>query len=253
MRNTVVVQSLNHVGLFATPWTEAHQASLFVIISWSLLKFMSIEYQVQFTLIHGYNFPDSYETLFFTASDCTFTTRHTHNWASFPLLLGHFILSGGISNRPVLFPSSIVDTFPPGGGLLFQCHIFLPFCTVHGVLAARLLEWFSIFSSRGPCVVRILPYNPSCESTYWKTLGSSRSVTEEVESDCENSCVVRLINVVRVIKSWTDFRVSPNKSEHWDVCEAQQMETLEFGAEEGLLQGHSKRLVTCAQKPWTPW
>ena len=139
------------------------------------------------------------------------------------------------------------------GGLLFQCHIFLPFCTVHGVLAARLLEWFSIFSSSGPRFVRILPYNPSCELTYWKTLWSSRSITEEVESDCENSCVVRFINVVRVIKSWTDFRVSPKTSMHWDVCEAQQMETLEFGAEEGLLQGHSKRLVTCAQKPWTPW
>ena len=37
------VQSLSHVQLFATPWTTARQASLSSIISWSLLKLMSIE------------------------------------------------------------------------------------------------------------------------------------------------------------------------------------------------------------------
>ena len=41
--NFVVVQSLSHVWLFATPWTAACQASLFFIISWSLLKLMFIE------------------------------------------------------------------------------------------------------------------------------------------------------------------------------------------------------------------
>ena len=39
----VVVQSLSHVWLFATPWTAAHQASLSFTISGSLLKFTSIE------------------------------------------------------------------------------------------------------------------------------------------------------------------------------------------------------------------
>ena len=38
----VVVQLPSHVQLFATPWTAAHQASLSLSISWSLLKFMSI-------------------------------------------------------------------------------------------------------------------------------------------------------------------------------------------------------------------
>ena len=37
------VQSLSHVQLFATPWTEAHQASLSITYSWSLLKLMFIE------------------------------------------------------------------------------------------------------------------------------------------------------------------------------------------------------------------
>ena len=39
----VVVQLCSRVQLFATPWTAAHQASLSFTISWSLLKFMSIE------------------------------------------------------------------------------------------------------------------------------------------------------------------------------------------------------------------
>ena len=37
------VQSLSHVQLFATPWTEARQASLSITISQSLLKLMSIK------------------------------------------------------------------------------------------------------------------------------------------------------------------------------------------------------------------
>ena len=39
----VVVQLLSRVGFFATLWTVACQAPLSPIISWSLLKFMSIE------------------------------------------------------------------------------------------------------------------------------------------------------------------------------------------------------------------
>ena len=37
------VQSLSHVWLFATPWTAAHQASLSITNSRSLLKLMSIK------------------------------------------------------------------------------------------------------------------------------------------------------------------------------------------------------------------
>ena len=55
-----------------------------------------------------------------------------------------FILSGAISP---LFLSSILDTFWTRR-LIFQCLIFLPFHTVHGVLKARILEWFAIPSSR---------------------------------------------------------------------------------------------------------
>ena len=37
-----LVQSLSHVRLFVTPWTAAHQASLSITNSQSLLKLMSI-------------------------------------------------------------------------------------------------------------------------------------------------------------------------------------------------------------------
>ena len=36
------VQPLSYVQLFVTPWTAAHQASLFITNSWGLLKLMSI-------------------------------------------------------------------------------------------------------------------------------------------------------------------------------------------------------------------
>ena len=42
----VIVKPLNHVQLFATPWTAACQASPSFTISWSLLKLMSIELMV---------------------------------------------------------------------------------------------------------------------------------------------------------------------------------------------------------------
>ena len=39
----ILVQSLSHVRLFATPWIAARQASLSIKNSWSLLKLMPIE------------------------------------------------------------------------------------------------------------------------------------------------------------------------------------------------------------------
>ena len=52
-----IFQLLSHIQLFATPWTATHQASLFFIISQSLLKFMFIESEVlsnQLILCHPF-------------------------------------------------------------------------------------------------------------------------------------------------------------------------------------------------------
>ena len=47
------------------------------------------------------------------------------------------------------------------GEFVFQCHIFLPFHSVRGVLNARILKWFAIPFSSGPCFVRTLHHDPS--------------------------------------------------------------------------------------------
>ena len=99
----------------------------------------------QFALIHGSNIPGSYAILLFTASDFTSITSHIHNWVLFLLWLCLLILSR------VSFPlisSSILGTYRPGE-LVFQCPIFLPFHTVHGILKARILKWFAIPLSSG--------------------------------------------------------------------------------------------------------
>ena len=103
---------------------------------------------IQFILINGPAIPGFYAALFFTALDFTFTTRHIHSWASFPLWPGHFILPGAISNCPLFFPYSILDTFWPKG-LIFWCHFFFHFSCCSwgspskntGVGCHFLLQW----------------------------------------------------------------------------------------------------------------
>ena len=68
-----------------------------------------------------------------------------------------FILSGFISP---LISSSILGTYRPGE-FIFQCHIFLPFHTFHGVLKATMLKWFAIPFSSGPHFVRTLHHDLS--------------------------------------------------------------------------------------------
>ena len=101
--------------------------------------------------IHGPNIPGSYVILLFIAPDFTSITSHIHNWVVFLFWLHLFILSG--ISSPLIF-SSILGTYPPGE-FLFQCPIFLPFHTVHGVLKARILKWFAVPFCGGQCFVRL--------------------------------------------------------------------------------------------------
>ena len=55
---------------------------------------------------------------------------------------------------------SILGTYQPGE-FIFQCPIFLPYHTVHGFLKARILKWFDIAFSGGPCFVRTLHHDLS--------------------------------------------------------------------------------------------
>ena len=85
------------------------------------------------------------------------TTGLIHNWVLFLLWLHLFILSGVISP---LNSSSILGIYRPKE-FSFQCPIFLPFHTVHGVLKARMLKWFATAFSSGPHFVRTLYHDLS--------------------------------------------------------------------------------------------
>ena len=53
-----------------------------------------------------------------------------------------------------------LGTYQPGE-FIFQCPIFSPFHTVHGVLKAGILKWFAIPFFSGPRFVRTLHHDPS--------------------------------------------------------------------------------------------
>ena len=95
--------------------------------------------------------------MYFTALDLASITSPIHNWVLFLLWLHPFILSEVISP---LISSSILGTYQPGE-FIFQCPIFLPFHTVHGVLKARILKWFAIPFSSGPHSVKTLHHDLS--------------------------------------------------------------------------------------------
>ena len=126
-----------------------------------------------FALIHGPDIPGSYAILLFIALGFTSITGHIHNWVLFLLWLPLFILSGVISP---LISTSILGTFWPGE-FISQSPSFLPFHTVHGVLKARILKWFAIPFSRGPCFVRTLHQDPSILGGPWAWLKVSLSQT----------------------------------------------------------------------------
>ena len=75
--------------------------------------------------------------------------HQTHPQVSTVYTLAHYlILSGVFSDCLPSFPSSILDTFPPGERI-FQCHIFVAFRTVNRVSCSKnnrvgchfLLQW----------------------------------------------------------------------------------------------------------------
>ena len=82
---------------------------------------------IQFTLIHGLNFPGSYTILWFTTSDFTFTARHFHSWESFLLWFSNLFL---LELLVITLHSSPVAYWTPtdlGGGalIIFQhCYLF---------------------------------------------------------------------------------------------------------------------------------
>ena len=84
-KGIVVVQSLSHVRLLATPWTAAHQASLSSTISQSLLKLMSVESVMPSNhLILGHPpllLPSIFPNIRVFSNESVLRIRWTKNWS----------------------------------------------------------------------------------------------------------------------------------------------------------------------------
>ena len=123
-----------------------------------LMLTLSVSYwSLPVCLDHGPNIPGSLQQYCSLQHHFISITSHIHNWMLFLLRLHLFILSG--VSCP-LISNSILGTYQPGE-FIFQCPIFLPFLTVHGVLKVRILKWFAIPFSSGPNSVRPLHHDPS--------------------------------------------------------------------------------------------
>ena len=143
-----------------TIWIKFHPFCS-ILVHWFLKCWCSLLYLLfdhfQFTLIHGPNISGFYAISLFTALDLASIISHIHNWVLFFLWLHPFILSGVIS--PLISRGILGTSWP--WEFLFQYPIILPFHTVYGVLKARILKWFAIPFSSGPCFIRTLHHDPS--------------------------------------------------------------------------------------------
>ena len=81
----VLVQQLNHVQLFATPWTAVYLTSLSFTISESLLKFMSMESVMLFKHLifccHLFLLLSIFPNIRVFSSDLTLHTRRPKYWS----------------------------------------------------------------------------------------------------------------------------------------------------------------------------
>ena len=144
----VVVQSLSRVRLFTTPWTAAHEASLFFTISRSLLKLMSIE-----LVCHP------------TISSCIipFSSCLQSFPASGSFLMSRLFTSGGqsigASASALVLPMNIQDWLPLG----FTGLISLQSKGLLGVFSNTTVKKHQFFSLS-------LLYGPTLTSIhdYWK-------------------------------------------------------------------------------------
>ena len=128
------VQSLSRIQLFVTPWTAAHQASLSITTSQSLLKLMSIE---------------------------SVTPSNHLIILCCPLLL-----------PPSIFPS--IGVFSNESALCISCSKFWsfsfsisPFYEYSGLISLRI-DWLDLFAVQGT-LKSLLQHHSSKASIFWRS------------------------------------------------------------------------------------
>ena len=133
--NNVVVQSLSDVQLFATAWTAAHQATLPMTISRSLLKLLSIESVI-------------FNCRYFKCNDCLQSFP-----ASGSFLMSQFFTSGGqsigASASSSVLPMNTQGWFPLGlTGLTSLGLISLQFKGLSRVFSNTTVQKHQFFSAQ---------------------------------------------------------------------------------------------------------
>ena len=140
----MVVQSLSHVRLFATPWTAARQASLSFTISWRWLRFMSIDLVMpsnHLNLCPLLFLPSIFPSIRVFSNELTLCIKWPKYWS----------FSSSPSNEYSGLISFRTDRFD----LLVKVAQLCPtLCDpmdypVCGILQARILEWVAFPFSRG--------------------------------------------------------------------------------------------------------
>ena len=138
------VQSLSHARLFAFPWTAAHQASLSITNSWSLLKLMSIELSNHLILCHPFFCLQSFPATGFFSNESLLHIGWPEDWCF------HFIIS----------PSNEYS------GLISFKMDWLDLLAVQGTLKSSLTPQFKNINSWALSFL----YSPTLTSIcdYWK-------------------------------------------------------------------------------------
>ena len=101
MEVKILVQLLSHVQLLATPWTEAHQASLSI---WSLLKITSIELLLPSNLLifcHPLLLPSIFPSIKVFSNESVLRIRWSKYWCFSFNISPSNEYSGMISLQPV--------------------------------------------------------------------------------------------------------------------------------------------------------
>ena len=159
------VQLLSRVQLFATPWTAACQASLFITSSQSLLKFMSIKSML----------PSNYLTL---CPPLLFLPSVFPSIGSFPRLIGSFPRPNALGGQSICFSISASNEY---SGLISFRMDWLDLLVVHVTLMSLFQHHSSKASILQHSAFFMVQLSHPCMTT-GKTIGSTILQPKKIKS-----------------------------------------------------------------------